>query len=190
MRRLLVMTCAGVVAWMLAACAAHGPDRQMLDRAPVGHAEALPSEEWSSLSRDGRIWFAGKPTSDGLRALPDQQVRTVINARTDAEMAADPARFDEMATVMQAGMEYIRIPVTPETLSNNDADRLAAVLSRRSDPVLIHCSSSNRVGGLWALYLYRHRGVPLDEALEFGRSAGLRSEAMEQAVRRVVAESP
>ncbi|MCA9309828.1 MAG: hypothetical protein KDA21_01390 [Phycisphaerales bacterium] len=174
----------------LAGCAGSRPAAQMLDHRPVARAEAVPSEAWNNLYHDGPIWFGGQPQLSGLQALPDEGIRTVINVRTEPEMSEEQIGFDEMSTVMQGGMEYIRIPVSPDTLSNNDADRLAAVLSRRSEPVVIHCGSANRAGGLWALYLYRHRGVPVDEAIEIGRSAGLRSDAMEQAVRRVIAESP
>lgn len=173
---------------VLASCA-NTSDSVMLTSAPVGTAASIETEYWNNLNRDGDIYFAGQPDLQGIHELRSRGIRTVVNIRTEPEMTAERIGFDEMTEVMRRGMEYIRIPVSSDTLSAHDADRLAAVLSRRSDPVVIHCGSSNRVGGLWALYLYRHRNVPLDEAIELGRAAGLRSDSVEQAVRRAVAES-
>jgi hypothetical protein len=52
-------------------------------------------------------------------------------------------------------------------------------------PVLLHCASSNRVGGVWAVIQAR-KGKALDEALAAGREAGLHNPQMEAAVRRVL----
>jgi hypothetical protein len=51
--------------------------------------------------------------------------------------------------------------------------------------VLLHCASSNRVGGAWAVIQAR-KGMSLEEAESAGRAAGLHSPQMEAAVRRVL----
>jgi protein tyrosine phosphatase (PTP) superfamily phosphohydrolase (DUF442 family) len=56
-------------------------------------------------------------------------------------------------------------------------------------PVLLHCASSNRVGGVWAVIQSR-KGKTLDEALAAGQQAGLHSPVMEAAVRRVLGAPP
>ncbi len=96
--------------------------------------------------------------------------------------------FDEAALVRELGMEYVAIPVTPATFGPSDADDLKEVLSRTTGPVLLHCGSSNRVGAVWAMYLHRHRGVGLDEAIELGRKAGMRSEVLVETIRRFANE--
>jgi hypothetical protein len=50
--------------------------------------------------------------------------------------------------------------------------------------VLLHCASSNRVGGVLAVMAHR-KGKPLDDAIAEGQQAGLKSPAMIDAVRRV-----
>jgi len=53
-------------------------------------------------------------------------------------------------------------------------------------PVLFHCTTSNRVGAVWALVQVR-KGRSLDAALAAGREAGLRSPVLEEAVRKLAA---
>ena len=78
--------------------------------------------------------------------------------------------------------------MVPSTFSTDDIDRLAAIIDEAEGRVLIHCASSNRVGGLWAAYLHRHRGYDLEEAIELGMAAGLRPGRMIEAVKRVVGQ--
>ncbi len=153
----------------------------------TGPTPVEPWGEMASLARDGSVYFASQPSADGFREAEGLGIATVVNLRSDAELATLP--FNEVATIDALDMDYVSIPVSPETFSVEDVDRLAEVLEETDEPVLIHCSSSNRVGGLWAAYLHRYRFVPLEEAMEAGRAAGLRSEAMIEATRRV-SEAP
>lgn len=128
--------------------------------------------------------FCGRPTEGGLAYLKEQGVGTVVNLRTDQEMAEVP--FDEAEVVRTLGMNYVRIPVSGSTFSVQTVDEFAAVLESTREPIAVHCASSNRVGGLWAAYLVLHRGMPIEEAIERGKAAGLGS--FEDTVRSVLAE--
>ena len=55
-------------------------------------------------------------------------------------------------------------------------------------PVLLHCAASNRVGGVYGVVQVLE-GKSLSEAEAAAREAGLRSEAMTEAMRRVAAEA-
>lgn len=159
-----------------------------LSRASVGVAEPardLPGV--ANLSRDGAVYFAGQPSAETLKAAADEGVRVVINLRTADEMQTS-VDFDEAATARSLGLTYVTIPVTPATFSAADADQLHDVFEDTSGPVLLHCGSANRVGALWALYLTRHRGMSIDEALERGRKAGMRSADLAERVRREASE--
>jgi len=157
-----------------------------LHRAEIGLAS--PVTNWEGLTklfRSGKVYFGGQPTPDGLRTARERGIKVVVNLRSAGEVAA--LEFDEPALVAQLGMRYVSIPVTSATFGPSHADRLKTVLSETPGPVLIHCASSNRVGAVWALYLYRHRDVPLADAIEHGRSAGLSSETLINAVKRAAA---
>ena len=47
--------------------------------------------------------------------------------------------------------------------------------ARQKRPLLVHCASGNRVGGLLALMQARSGTMTTEQALEFGRSAGMGS---------------
>jgi uncharacterized protein (TIGR01244 family) len=124
---------------------------------------------------------AGQPSTDGLRQLKALGFRTVVNLRTDSEKGFE----DEGAILREQGLGYVHVPVTPATFKPEDVDAVLKVLDNpAAGPVLLHCSTANRVGGVWAAVEVR-RGRALEEALEIGRKAGLTGEAMTDAVRRV-----
>lgn len=128
---------------------------------------------------------AGQPSPETLARLKELGFRTVINLRTEAEGAKA-----EEALVAGQGLRYVSIPVTPDTFSVDDARKVAAILEEvDAAPVLLHCHSANRVGGVWAV-AEAIRGKPRAEAEAEGKTVGLRGEAMRDAVRRVLDALP
>jgi len=128
---------------------------------------------------------AGQPTPEALQGLREMGFRTVVNLRPETEGPAD-----ERAVVEAQGLRYVSIPVTAETFSLADVEALEKVLDDpAAAPVLLHCASSNRVGGAWAVIQAR-KGKSLEEAEAAGRAAGLHSPQMEAAVRRVLGVPP
>ena len=128
---------------------------------------------------------AGQPTETGLQRLREMGFRVVIDLRAPSEGTAA-----EEAAVKAAGLRYVSVPVTPETFRREDVEAVARILDERGrGPVLLHCSSSNRVGAVWAV-LQSTKGRTYEEAEAEGRKAGLRSPGMIAAVRRVVRPRP
>jgi uncharacterized protein (TIGR01244 family) len=124
----------------------------------------------------------GAPTAEGLERLREFGFAVVVDLREPSEETDA-----ERARVEAAGLRYVSIPVAPETLSWADVDRVKAVIDDPArGPLLLHCASGNRVGGVWVL-LEAAKGVPFERALHAGRAVGLRSETMVEAVRRVAA---
>jgi len=135
---------------------------------------------------DGQVLLTGLPGPSGLKAAADHGVVVVVDLLTDEESVGR----DEAARVTALGMDYVHIPVSPASFSPADVDRFAEVMEGAGGVVLVHCASANRSGGLWAAYLNRYRGVPLEQAVAIGRSTGLRRDSMIDAVRRVAASDP
>ena len=146
------------------------------------------------LSENGAVYFAGQPTDSGLKDLAERGVKIVVNLRTLKEVRSK-IDFDEAAVVKSLGMKYIHIPVVPSSFSSMDVERLIEVLDQASigtnkqSRILIHCASSNRVGAMWAAYLNRELGFDSDKAIEYGKKAGLRSDSMIEAAKRVIAKN-
>ena len=127
----------------------------------------------------------GQPTAEGLKRLKELGFKTVVNLRTDAE----PGVAEEAAQLAGEGLAYHHVPVSPASFSAADVAAVKAVLDDpAAAPVLLHCSSSNRVGAVWAV-LQAQQGKGLEEAEAEGRRAGLKSESMLEAARRLIRES-
>jgi uncharacterized protein (TIGR01244 family) len=124
---------------------------------------------------------AAQPSPEALARLGEMGFRTVVNLRTEKEGAPT-----EAPAVEGQGLRYVWIPMTPDTFSLADVEAVERVLDDpAAAPVLLHCASANRVGGVWAV-LQARKGKGLEEALAAGREAGMHSPQMEAAVRRVL----
>lgn len=123
----------------------------------------------------------GQPSPEALEEASKAGYRTVVNLRGTGEAIG----FDEEAVVKKLGMNYVCIPITgPNDLHDDAAHALDQILSdKAARPALIHCASGNRVGALLALHACRKAGADPDEALAFGRKAGLTSQELHEFLR-------
>ena len=170
----------------LSACTATSSGNHAL-RGEASRIEDGPAEQFNNLFVLGNVYFAGQPTEAGLAWSKAQGVETVINTRT----AGEALPYDEQAVADELGIKYVVIPITPDSFSVGDVEAFASVLDEaraEGGGVLIHCGSSNRVGGLWAAYLHAHHGMSPGEAIERGKLAGLRKDTMIEAAERVMEE--
>ena len=118
---------------------------------------------------------AGQPEEEHLRRLAEAGYRTVIDLRTCEE---DPG-FDESEMVRQAGMEYVNIPVGHETIEDETFERFRELMKNpERRPVLVHCSSANRVGALLVPYLVLDERRTPEEAEEMASEVGLKTDEL------------
>ena len=126
--------------------------------------------------REGRVSIAGQPSHAALVTLTGRGLATVVNLRTPEEMA-DRARvpFDEAALADSLDLAYVPIPLGGDEFPYTPAavDSFAAALARGDGPVLLHCTVGWRASHLWAAYLVRHLGFPVDEAYARGETMGI-----------------
>jgi uncharacterized protein (TIGR01244 family) len=121
------------------------------------------------------LMIGGQPTERALRELKAQGVTTVVNLRTPEEMNRSVG-FDEAALVAELGMEYVYLPVrgTAEyPYSPATVTRFAEAVAGAPGRVLLHCTIAWRASHLWAAYLIRERGVPVETALAHARAINL-----------------
>ena len=127
---------------------------------------------------------AGQPEEVHLKRLAEAGYRTVVDLRTPGETP----RPDEWGKVVRrAGMEYVNIPVGHKDIDNVTFDRFRELIrdgGRR--PVLVHCSSANRVGALLIPYLILEEDMAPEMAREIAAEVGLRSNRLERAAFRYV----
>lgn len=125
---------------------------------------------------------SGQPDAEAFKLISEAGYAAVIDLRGEQENRG----LDEAAVLEALGLDYVELPLSsPDAISFENAARLDEILAEYSEPVLIHCGSSNRVGALLALRKSMH-GASDDAAVEYGRDAGLTG--LEPVVRARLAE--
>ena len=146
-------------------------------------ARPEPVKGWGetpAVSHTGDLWFAGQPDQVGLVAARDAGVDVVVNLRHPSELD-----WDEEAVVESLGLRYVNVPIVgSEPLSQETFEQVDAVLAEHAgEQILVHCSSSNRVGAWYAAHLVTKQGATPEEALAAGAAAGLTNEAFVEKTR-------
>jgi uncharacterized protein (TIGR01244 family) len=136
---------------------------------------------------DHKIFFAGQPDEKALGQFAGFGVKTVVNLRSDREMAG--LAFDEKSVIEKAGMKYVQAPVGLGIPDVPTLRKILDALNSVSDaPVLLHCADSNRVGAMWALYTGQRNKLTVDEAIAEGKTAGMSKPTLEKAVREALSQ--
>jgi len=120
---------------------------------------------------DENRYGAGQPEAAAFSTITKAGVKHVINLRPPAETPT----FNEAAVVTRAGMAYYNIPIaSSDDLTRENVMLVDKVLRNIGDEtLLIHCSSSNRVGAVMALKARWLEGASTEEAIAMGNRWGL-----------------
>jgi len=120
----------------------------------------------------GGVFLASQPKPEDFAQAKKGGVKTVINLRHAAEITD----FDEKQIVEAQGLTYINLPWNgPEELTDAIVDQSRALLKTAERPILLHCSSANRVGAVWIPYRVLDGGLSWDAALAEAKTVGLKS---------------
>ncbi len=127
------------------------------------------------------IATAGQPEEEHLKRLAEAGYKAVVDLRTPEEDRG----LDEPEAARQAGMEYVNIPVGHEDVEDETFERFRELMKdpeRR--PVLVHCSSANRVGALLIPYFVLDEEKSTEKAVKIASEVGLKSDELKQAALR------
>jgi uncharacterized protein (TIGR01244 family) len=126
---------------------------------------------------DATVSCSGAVDPGAYAGLKQEGFASVINLRLASEPGAnvDEAR----AAAGAAGLKYIHLPFNVAAPDSNVVDRfLAAVADPANQPVLVHCGSANRVGGVWMIKRVLQDHWPLERARAEAEAIGLRDPRM------------
>lgn len=151
-----------------AACSDDAVSANSVDT-PRTHVDLGAVVESGTVTPVSNITSSGQPDNEALKVFADSGYVAVIDLR-----GPDEDRGLEEASAVEANnMQYIALPIVGgDAINYENAQALDNVLSGLDGPVLLHCGSGNRVGALLALRASL-AGADDEEALEYGRSAGL-----------------
>lgn len=109
-------------------------------------------------------------SSGGLKALAEDGVQTIIDLRQPEEGIEE-----ERQEAQKKGIIYINIPVGGSGVLPHHVAAFSKAYeeARLRGPVLLHCASGNRVGGLWTAYQLK-QSIKSQQAFEEGRIIGMK----------------
>ncbi len=125
--------------------------------------------ELGTVSAVDGVTSAGQPDEAALEVFADAGYAAVIDLRGPEEDRG----YDQETVIEELGMHYVLLPIVgPDAVNFENAAKLDELLAQFDAPVLVHCKSANRVGGLMALRASLN-GADVEEAIEHGKDAGL-----------------
>ncbi len=129
----------------------------------------------------------GQPTEEQLQQAKDSGVKVVVNLRAKGEKGE---LVNEGEKVAELGMKYVHMPIESKAwngLNEDNAKKLAELLTE--GPVLVHCTSGERAGALFALKAFYVDKQSAEEALKVGEDHGLTMEKVKKATTDAMAKS-
>jgi uncharacterized protein (TIGR01244 family) len=165
---------AAVLSCFLVSVSSHAADAPQGDRTRLDQIERyLKPEVPRLLCLDNDFASGAQPTDQAYAKVATSGFRSVLSLRTSNE-GADLAR--ERSLVEKSKMRYFNIPVVSSAPRPEQAEEFIRLLNEKSNhPMLINCSSANRVGAFMMIYRVLEQGWPedkaLDEAVKIGTSA-------------------
>ena len=129
------------------------------------------------------LYIAGQPlTTESLQWLKREGITTVVNLRTDREMAnPDSTPIDEATLLTELGIKYVSIPSGGNSTPHSPAvlDGFAKSMENNPGKTLLHCYSGRRATHLWVAYLLKYKNLPIAEAMQLGRAANFGKQPIE-----------
>jgi protein tyrosine phosphatase (PTP) superfamily phosphohydrolase (DUF442 family) len=117
----------------------------------------------------------GQPDAAQLAAFKEAGGQVVLDIRDPREGRP----LNEAETAQRLGLEYVVVPVSPETQTDATLERIREVLRTAGDrPVFFHCASANRVGATLVPYLIIDQGMDREDAINEGVRVGLRNQQL------------
>ena len=157
--------------------------RSMVDAVRV--SEPAIADEFNNIFALGDLYLAGWPTQAGLKAMAARGVRRVISLKT-AEEVEYARHYDPRAVAAQLGIEWIELPVHPDTYGPAEVAAFIATLDTSEGPLLVHCGSGSTSAMVWSGYLASRSDMTVAEIMTAARAAGLLEGPMAEAAERVV----
>jgi uncharacterized protein (TIGR01244 family) len=186
----LSLMAAGIGFALLSGCTRAATESGEVEMAAEEHraitTERLEPYECGTITRlhtMGGVFLASQPQPSDIEQAKKGGVKSVINLRHREENTD----FDEQAVVADLGLNYYNLPWNgPDELNDQIFDDSRKLLNTVERPILLHCSSANRVGAVWIPWRVLDGGADIEEAVAEAKVIGLKSPDYETKARDYV----
>lgn len=149
-------------------------------------AKVTPAEFGSmhNVSRVGALWIGSYPSPSDLDLAARRGVDVVIDLSAESERPG----WDLAAACGRFGIEHVRIGVaSPKRVGDEEVDRCLAALRRAGGrQALLFCAHGDRAAMFLAIHRAADQGLPIADALDEARRAGMKPGLPEAFVRQQV----
>lgn len=121
----------------------------------------------------GRFAVCGQPRPEQIADLAQQGYKTLIGNRPDREGADQPNAAQIESAAQQAGMDYIYMPVSLDSICRADVQAFHQALTSKPEPIVAHCASGRRSFVLWAASQVLFEGASVDDMAQKGQALGI-----------------
>jgi len=157
-------------------------DRTRLDKIE----QTLKSDVPRVLCLDSSFATGGQPTEQAFAKIAASGFRSVLSLRGPGE-GIDLNK--ERALVEKTGLRYFNIPVVSSVPRAEQADEFIKLVKEKSNhPMLINCSTANRVGAFMMIYRVVEQGWSQEKALEEALKIGLRGDELKKFAQAYIAQ--
>ncbi len=155
-----------------------------------GHLERIQRSLSADVPRvlclDDDFTTGGQPTADAYVKAAASGFRAVLSLRTPGE-GVDLVL--ERARVESTGMRYFNVPVNSSSLRTEQADEFRQIAANKSNhPMLVNCSSGNRVGAFMMILRVVDQGWSEAKAMEEAVKIGLTAENLKKFAKDYIAQ--
>lgn len=182
MNRSVVVLAAILVISVSVIAADHKEDRARLDRIE----QTLKSDVPRVLCLDDSFATGGQPTEQAFAKIAASGFRSVLSLRGPGE-GIDLNK--ERALVEITGLRYFNIPVVSSAPRAEQADEFIRLVKEKSNhPMLINCSTANRVGAFMMIYRVLEQNWSEEKALNEALKIGLRGDELKKFAQSYIAQ--
>jgi len=132
----------------------------------------MPATIQNTMQINDQVTVGPQPSEEEIEQLAGEQFRTVVNFRTDDEEEQPLSPKDEGKKVQAAGMQYLNIPVSEESMSADVVDRFRQQFEQLEKPVYAHCKTGKRAGTMMMMHIASEQGMTGDETLKKAEEMG------------------
>ncbi len=134
----------------------------------VAFAGELKSKIVNYNRATSKLATSGELGEGALEELAEKGIKTIIDLRNGLEQGQE----EEKNKAEALGLTYINIPIHASLLKEEQVEKFIKAMDSAKKPILLHCISGNRAGAMLSIYHIK-KGMPIEQALEIGRTAGM-----------------
>lgn len=135
------------------------------------HPQPAPVEGMANSMLVDSLLFGSQPSQEAIEELARAGYKTIVSARGENEL-----KWNEEDLSQSHGLTFLSLPMNKPVREITDAqvERFDEIMRTGKRPMVLHCSSGNRISGLWAVWLVERQNLAPEEALRLAEQTGMK----------------